>query len=65
MLNLTYNVAMCSANANDLKGNAPSAERKKRVESWDKKLGETIREADVDEDGQINYEEFLKMMLAR
>ena len=58
MLNLTYNVTMCSVHANDLKGTAPS-------ESWDEKLGEMIREADGDEDGQINNEERIKMMLAR
>ena len=43
---------------NDLKGSAPS-------ESWDENLGEMVREADGDEDGQINYEERLKMMLGR
>ena len=52
MLNLTYKVTMCSAYANDLNGNAPSE-------------GEMIREADGDEDGQINNEECFKMMLAR
>ena len=49
---------MSSAYVNDLKGSAPS-------ESWDEKLGEMVREADGDEDGQINYEERLKMMLGR
>jgi len=28
-------------------------------------LDEMIREADVDGDGQINYEEFVKMMMAK
>ena len=30
-----------------------------------KKVDEMIREADVDGDGQINYEEFVKMMMAK
>ena len=29
------------------------------------KVDEMIREADVDGDGQINYEEFVKMMMAK
>ncbi|KAG0285625.1 translation elongation factor EF1B gamma [Dissophora globulifera] len=28
-------------------------------------INEMIREADVDGDGQINYEEFVKMMMAK
>jgi len=28
-------------------------------------IDEMIREADVDGDGQINYEEFVKMMMAK
>ena len=48
MLNLAYNVTMCRAYANDPKGSAPSEETETRVESWDEKLGEMIREADVD-----------------
>jgi len=31
----------------------------------DEEVDEMIREADVDGDGQINYEEFVKMMLAK
>ena len=31
----------------------------------DKEVDEMIREADVDGDGQINYEEFVKMMMAK
>ncbi|KAJ0859629.1 putative EF-hand domain, calmodulin [Helianthus annuus] len=30
----------------------------------DEEVDETIREADVDGDGQINYEEFVKVMMA-
>jgi calmodulin len=29
------------------------------------KVDEMIREADVDGDGQINYEEFVRMMLSK
>ena len=28
-------------------------------------VGEMIREADIDGDGQVNYEEFVGMMLAK
>jgi len=31
----------------------------------DEEVDEMIREADVDGDGQINYEEFVKMMMAK
>jgi len=31
----------------------------------DKEVDEMIREADVDGDGQINYDEFVKMMLEK
>lgn len=31
----------------------------------DEEVDEMIREADVDGDGQVNYEEFVKMMLAK
>ena len=31
----------------------------------DEEVDEMIREADVDGDGQINYEEFVKMMQAK
>ncbi len=31
----------------------------------DDEVDEMIREADVDGDGQINYEEFVKMMMAK
>ncbi|XP_071724660.1 calmodulin-7-like isoform X2 [Rutidosis leptorrhynchoides] len=31
----------------------------------DEEVGEMIREADVDGDGQINYEEFVKVMMAK
>ena len=31
----------------------------------DEEVDEMIRENDIDEDGQINYEEFIKMMMAR
>ncbi|KAF5774765.1 putative flagellar calcium-binding protein calflagin [Helianthus annuus] len=31
----------------------------------DEEVDETIREADVDGDGQINYEEFVKVMMAK
>merc|ERR1711977_352570 len=31
----------------------------------DEKVDKMIREADVDGDGQINYEEFVKMMMAK
>jgi calmodulin len=31
----------------------------------DEEVDEMIREADVDNDGQINYDEFVKMMLAK
>ncbi|KAJ0807672.1 putative EF-hand domain-containing protein [Helianthus annuus] len=31
----------------------------------DEEVDETIREADVDGDGQINYEEFVKVMKAK
>ena len=30
-----------------------------------KEVDEMIREADVDGDGQINYEEFVKIMMAK
>lgn len=31
----------------------------------DEEVDEMIREADADGDGQVNYEEFVKMMLAK
>lgn len=31
----------------------------------DNEVDEMIREADVDGDGQINYDEFVKMMLSK
>merc|ERR1719498_815437 len=31
----------------------------------DEEVDEMIREADVDDDGQINYEEFVKMMMSK
>jgi Ca2+-binding EF-hand superfamily protein len=31
----------------------------------DEEVDEMIREADIDGDGQINYEEFVKMMMAK
>jgi calmodulin len=31
----------------------------------DEEVNEMIREADVDGDGQVNYEEFVKMMMAK
>mmetsp|Transcript_21955 Transcript_21955/g.50039 ORF Transcript_21955/g.50039 Transcript_21955/m.50039 type:complete len:97 (+) Transcript_21955:691-981(+) len=31
----------------------------------DEEVDEMIREADIDGDGQINYEEFVKMMMVR
>ena len=31
----------------------------------DEEVDEMIREADVDSDGQINYEEFVKVMMAK
>ena len=31
----------------------------------DEDVDEMIREADIDGDGQINYEEFVKMMMAK
>ena len=31
----------------------------------DEEVDEKIREADVDGDGQINYEEFVKMMMSK
>lgn len=31
----------------------------------DEEVEEMIREADVDGDGQVNYEEFVRMMLAK
>lgn len=31
----------------------------------DEEVDEMIREADVDGDGQVNYEEFVRMMLAK
>ena len=31
----------------------------------DEEVDEMIREADVDSDGQINYEEFVKMMMSK
>ena len=31
----------------------------------DEEVDKKIREADVDGDGQINYEEFVKMMMSR
>merc|ERR1719420_2921233 len=31
----------------------------------DEEVGEMIREADIDGDGQINYEEFVMMMMAK
>ncbi len=31
----------------------------------DEEINEMIREADVDGDGQVNYEEFVKMMMAK
>ena len=30
----------------------------------DEELEQMIREADLDRDGQVNYEEFMRMMLA-
>ena len=51
MLKLIDNATMCSAHTIDLKGNVPNVKRE--------------RLADGDEDGQINYEECIKMMFAR
>jgi len=31
----------------------------------DEEVDEMIREADVDGDGQVNYDEFVKMMMAK
>lgn len=31
----------------------------------DTEVEEMIREADIDQDGQINYEEFVKMLLSK
>jgi len=31
----------------------------------DEEVDEMIREADLDGDGQVNYEEFVRMMLAK
>ena len=31
----------------------------------DEEVDEMIREADIDGDGQINYEEFVKMMMSK
>ena len=31
----------------------------------DEEINEMIREADIDGDGQINYEEFVKMMMSK
>jgi Ca2+-binding EF-hand superfamily protein len=31
----------------------------------EEEVEEMIREADIDGDGQVNYEEFVKMMLAK
>ena len=31
----------------------------------DEEVNEMIREADVDGDGQVNYEEFVRMMLSK
>lgn len=31
----------------------------------DEEVDEMIREADIDGDGQVNYEEFVRMMLAK
>lgn len=31
----------------------------------DEEVGEMIREADIDGDGQVNYQEFVQMMLAK
>lgn len=31
----------------------------------DEEVNEMIREADIDGDGQVNYEEFVRMMLAK
>ena len=31
----------------------------------DEEVDEMIREADIDGDGQINYEEFVKVMMAK
>ena len=31
----------------------------------DEEVEEMIREADIDGDGQVNYEEFVRMMLAK
>ena len=37
----------------------------RREELTDEEADELIREADIDGDGQINYEEFVKMMMAK
>lgn len=31
----------------------------------DEEVNEMIREADIDGDGQVNYDEFVRMMLAK
>ena len=36
-----------------------------RMRGEDEEVDEMIREADVDGDGQINYEEFVKMMMSK
>jgi len=33
--------------------------------STDEEVDEMIREADIDGDGQVNYEEFVKMMTSK